>query len=63
MSRNNDIKRLNSSEPNDSTNVGSYANSHRNQFAFRSKHEPDDGTNFGSHAFPALIRISVKQNS
>jgi len=25
--------------------------------------EPDDDTNFGSHAFPALIRISVKQNS
>ena len=25
--------------------------------------EPSDDTNFGSHAFPALIRISVKQNS
>ena len=25
--------------------------------------EPDDDTNFGSHEFPALIRISVKQNS
>ena len=25
--------------------------------------EPDDDTNFGSHAIPAVIRISVKQNS